>query len=231
MSSVQAQIQNYDKLKSTIAKIKEQSARAERSAVKDMKSRAPGWIASAVTEQYNIKKSEITPASKSSKKPQKKAGSISISGDTIETLTFTYQGRRLTPTHFGMTPKKPAGRLKVKSLTPGGAFQVTRKGGSDVVFASQPKPYQITMEVHKGQRKTLSGKYAPAPFLAPANKGSSTIIPFQRTGGDGKYAVEAIKTTSVPQMVQNEVVAEVFLARINEVLEDRLQHHLKRQGL
>lgn len=33
------------------------------------------------------------------------AGSIRITGETIEELTLVYKGRLLTPVHFGMTPK------------------------------------------------------------------------------------------------------------------------------
>lgn len=35
------------------------------------------------------------------------AGSIQITGETIEELAITYKGRLLTPVHFGMTPKAP----------------------------------------------------------------------------------------------------------------------------
>ena len=96
--------------------------------IKDVKARAPGWIAQEVTAVYNIKKSEITPSG--SGKPKKMAGSIKITGETIEELAITYKGRLLTPVHFGMTPKAPP----------------------------RGKSYTLKAQVLKGQKKVV-GRY------------------------------------------------------------------------
>ncbi len=79
--------------------------------LKDMKSRAPGKVASAVTSVYGIKKKEINPKQGYSKTA---AGYISAKGNTVATFELVYQGRVLTPLHFGMTPKTKPDKKKYK---------------------------------------------------------------------------------------------------------------------
>lgn len=169
--------------------------------VSDMKSRAPGAVASAVTDVFRIKKSEVTPVSKSAKGPQKKAVSVKVTGETIENLALVYQGRRLTPIHFGMTPKAP---------TPG-------------------QKYKIQFEVRKGQKKTLQGKpnLAQPAFLAP--NGAGQYIPFQRRADGSRGLAYSVRTTSVPQMIQEEKDVEPDIQkRLNELLSKRLEYHMSK---
>ena len=104
-NSISAQLSNLQQLVADLEAIENGGKKAISNTIKDVKARAPGWIAQEVTAVYNIKKSEITPSG--SGKPKKMAGSIQITGETIEELTITYKGRLLTPVHFGMTPKAP----------------------------------------------------------------------------------------------------------------------------
>ena len=106
-ATITMQVKNFQKLMDTVAQIDEQGRKAVKATVRDVKARAPSWIAQEVTSVYNIKKGEITPSGKNSGKPKKMAGNVSVSGETIEELTITYSGRLLTPVHFGMTPKAP----------------------------------------------------------------------------------------------------------------------------
>ena len=128
--SITMRVENLQKLLDQVQEIDEKGRKAVKATVRDVKSRAPGWIAQEVTQVYNIKKSEITPSSGKGAKPKKMAGSIQVRGETIEEMTITYSGRRLTPVHFGMTPKTP----------PAG------------------KSYTLKMQVVKGQKKVI-GRY------------------------------------------------------------------------
>ncbi len=166
--------------------------------VKDIKSRAPGWIADEAASKYNIKKSEITPKTKKSKK--EKAVSISVSGETLESISIVYVGRRLTPIHFSMSPKSP----------------------------KRKKKYSISYEVLKGSRQEAHGKRGyQTPFLAPVEKGSDKYIVFQRVGAARKK-LYSVRTVSVPQTIENENVEANIKKRIMEAAEQRLQNHLKR---
>ena len=128
--SITMRVENLQKLLDQVQEIDEKGRKAVKATVRDVKSRAPGWIAQEVTQVYNIKKSEITPSSGKGAKPKKMAGSIQVRGETIEEMTITYSGRLLTPVHFGMTPKTP----------PAG------------------KSYTLKMQVVKGQKKVI-GRY------------------------------------------------------------------------
>lgn len=180
------QVENFQKLMDTVAQINEQGRKAVKATVRDVKARAPSWIAQEVTSVYNIKKGEITPSGKNSSKPKKMAGSVSVSGETIEELTITYSGRLLTPVHFGMTPK---------TAPPG-------------------KSYTLRMQVVKGQKKVI-GRYLNTrtpggPYSERSHNilmgtgntkaGGVSAIPFQRMSRT-RTDIKKFTTISVPSMI------------------------------
>lgn len=222
------QVENFQKLMDTVAQIDEQGRKAVKATVRDVKARAPSWIAQEVTSVYNIKKGEITPSGKNSSKPKKKmAGSVSVSGETIEELTITYFGRLLTPVHFGMTPK---------TAPPG-------------------KSYTLRMQVVKGQKKVI-GRYLNTrtpggPYSERSHnilmgtgysEGSSdfteiegdgdkaggvSAIPFQRMSRT-RTDIKKFTTISVPSMITSERTNEKILKRLQDETAKRLQHNLDR---
>lgn len=134
------------------------------------------------------------------------AGTVRIEGESINNLSLIYTGRLLTPTHFGMKPK--ARPMSTKD-TNGKVIKKARR-------------YTVTAEIIKGQRKALGSNV----FLG-SNKGAG-YIPFQRKG-DGRLPINAVKTLSVPQMITNQTVAADIELKLQNVLEDRLSHNMKRQ--
>lgn len=209
-------LRNFAGLWEQLQGMDEAAERAVKKTVSDFKSRAPGWISSAVTEHYGIKKAEVKDAITSAKK----VGSINIGGVSVDNVAIKYSGRPLTPTHFKMKPTKiPAKREKEYRRVPGA--RVGKGGG--VAMVKVPVPYSITAEIKKGKRVTIGDGQA---FLG-TNKGTG-MIPFQRTG-EGRTPVKSIKTVSVPQMVTNPEVAEQIQKNIDEGLSKRLQHHVEQE--
>lgn len=209
--SVSVQLANLRQLAADVQAIETGGRKAITSTVKDVKARAPGWIAQEVTAVYNIKKGEITPSSGG--KPKKMAGSIRITGETIEELTLTYKGRLLTPVHFGMTPKAPP------------------KG----------KSYTLKVQVLKGSKKVL-GRYKNTrtpggPFSQRSHnilmgtgntqEGGTNWIPFQRMSKT-RTDIKKVTTISVPQMITSDRTNEAIMLRLNTETAKRLDHHLKR---
>lgn len=218
------QVENFQKLMDTVAQIGEQGRKAVKATVRDVKARAPSWIAQEVTSVYNIKKGEITPSGKNSGKPKKTAGknsgkpkkpavNVSVSGETIEELTITYSGRLLTPVHFGMTPK---------TAPPG-------------------KSYTLRMQVVKGQKKVI-GRYLNTrtpggPYSERSHNilmgtgnteaGGVSAIPFQRMSRT-RTDIKKFTTISVPSMITNERTNEKIMTRLQEETAKRLQHNLDR---
>ena len=92
----------------------------------DIRKRAPGWIAAEVVQIYGIKKTDIT---------SQTAGKVKVTGEKVYDAKIIYNGRMLTPTHFGMTPKAPganaytlkASIIKGQKKTLGKVKKLTKK--------------------------------------------------------------------------------------------------------
>ena len=175
--------------------------------LKDMRSRAPGKVADAVRNVYNIKKSEIVPSKQDDK--TKKAGTIKVKGDELMSLSLIYEGRALTPLHFGMTPKARPDKKK----------------------------YKVSAKIKKG-KKTVFTPSNPegGVFLAPNPKKPSQILPWERNSGK-RYDISPIKTMSLPQMVGpnpetgeggNPEVIKQIGDSLTELLDKRFNYHMKR---
>lgn len=212
-STITMQVENFQRLMDTVAQVDEQGRKAVKNTVKDVKARAPGWIAAEVVQVYNIKKSEITPASGKGSKPKKMAGSVRITGETIEEIAITYEGRMLTPVHFGLTPKSP----------PAG------------------KNYTLKMQVVKGQKKVIGrykntrtpgGPYSERSHNILMGTGSAKAdgvswIPFQRMSRE-RTDLKKFTAISVPQMITSELTSEKIMTKLQEETAKRLQHNLDR---
>lgn len=211
-AAIKVQVKEFENLLQSLDMIQDGTRKALENTVSDLKSRAPGWIASAVTSMYNIKKSEITP--RKGGKTVKKAGSVKVRGETIETVQLVYEGRMLTPTHFGLTPKTPP---------PG-------------------KKYTLKMQVYKGKRETIGrylntrtrgGPYSERSHNILMGTGASSPdkvshIPFQRMSRN-RNDLRKFVTTSMPQMVTNEQVSQEIQSKLQDGLRDRLEHNIQRQ--
>ncbi len=127
MSGVADCIKKFEKFVDTSPAVFERT-------LKDMHSRAPGKVASAVTSVYGIKKAEIKHKKGSSKTA---AGNISTRGEELAAFELIYSGRVLTPLHFGMTPKvKPdKKKYKVKAKIKKAAKTFTAPAGGGVFLA------------------------------------------------------------------------------------------------
>ena len=212
-STITMQVENFKRLMDTVAQVDEQGRKAVKNTVKDVKARAPGWIAAEVVQVYNIKKSEITPASGKGSKPKKMAGSVRITGETIEEIAITYEGRMLTPVHFGLTPKSP----------PAG------------------KSYTLKMQVVKGKKqvigrykntRTPGGPYSERSHNILMGTGSAKAdgvswIPFQRMSRE-RTDLKKFTAISVPQMITSDLTSERIMTKLQEETAKRLQHNLDR---
>ena len=217
MAETDIKIENLEEVLSGLDKRKEYVAKAVNSTCRDFKSRAPGWISKAVTQEYTIKSSEVKGAMTGSQN----VGHIKLGGISLDDIRLEYSGRVLTYSHFRYTPKKPAPLSNKRQIIPGQATSA----GRPVVYAFQRKPKAIKVEIHKGQKKEVRGDYGTTPFIA-SMKGSP-MMPFQRKTKERSSAV-SMQSTSVPQMITNEKVAKDINERINDGLAKRLEHNLER---
>lgn len=183
--------------------------KAIKATVKDVKSRAPSWIAQEVVNVYNIKKSEIVP----SKNGGKRASTIKIEGEKIEDLTITYSGRLLTPVHFGMTPKSPPEKKNytIKAMIIKGQKKTI---GKYLATRKQGGPYS-----ERSHNILMS--------TGATSEGGTPYIPFQRMSKD-RNDIKKFTTVSVPQMLGNAQVSAAIIKRLNEETAKRLEHNVER---
>ena len=167
----------------------------------DVRSRLPAKITKAVTGVYSIKQSEVREEGAIAQKTAQITKGKPIGSIRMDGLTMTYQGRRLTLVHFGLSPKK----------------RPLRK-----------KRYEVKATIFKGKDVTINGKGTP-PFVAPTSRkdAGATWIAFARLGKE-RLPIAPIRTVSIPQMMENETVAEVINTKKDKLVLDRFKHHLDR---
>ena len=158
-------------------------------------------VRSEVTKVYNIKKGDV---SKRSEHRKSQVQTLSLAGVGIPFYDVTFTGERLTPTHFGMTPK-----ARPSAAPP---FYYGRRMGRNYKVRWKP--------LRAGGRQVLPSDNGLPAFIAAA-KGSE--IAYSRTGPYPQPIV-AIKRLSVPMMVENDKVAP----NIQHELEKRIEKELAR---
>ena len=202
-------IKNYTDLRVELEAMKKAPTMVLDRTLSDVRQRVPGWVATEVAKQYGIKKNEVGDG---------KTSQLKVKGKKLPNVQLIYSGRVLTPTHFQMSPKVP------------------KVGGSYTLKASIIKGERTTLgkvkKLTKKQRAALGKNFRRegtrtsdhSPIMLMAPKG--TYIPFQRKSPNRKD-IEAIKTLSVPQMIDSERTAPNIQKAIDEKLGKRLDHHMK----
>ncbi len=61
-------------------------------------------------------------------------------------------------------------------------------------------------------------------------EGGTNYIPFQRVSQNRKH-IKALKTVSLPQMIDNEKVRQNIEEKIKTESSKRLEHHMRRYGM
>lgn len=180
--------------------------------VSDFSSRAPAWVSKGIREHYAVDTAAIKDAG-----PTKRRGatSVTIAGRTVDGVSLEYSGRTLTLKHFKMSPRsRPTAQASKQIKVPGQAIA----GAGDVAMIRPPKKYKVKATIIKGQRVTLPA----TTFIASGNGGAT--LPFQRTG-EGRMPIEAVRTLSVPQMIEGRA-RETIEEMIGEKLGERFEHHV-----
>lgn len=182
--------------------------------VSDFTTRAPAWVSKGIREHYGVDAAAIKEAAQ---RPKRGKTSIKVAGVSVDGVSLEYKGRTLTPLHFKMGPKqRPEAQQSKHIRIPGQAIA----GSGDVAMIRPPKPYKVKATIIKGQRSTLPS----GTFIAAGQGGVS--LPFQRKG-EGRGPIEAVRTLSVPQMIDGRA-RETIEQTISEKLGERFQHYIER---
>ncbi len=179
----------------------------------DFTTRGPGWVSKGIREHYGVDAAAIKEAAK---RPSRGHTSIRVAGISVDGATLEYKGSTLTPLHFKMSPKQaPTAKQNTQIRIPGQFIGA----GSPVAMIKPPKPYTIKATIIKGRRSAMSSD----TFLTAGRGG--VVLPYQKSG-DGRQPIEAVRTLSVPQMIDGRA-RETIEQTINTKLGERFNHHIE----
>lgn len=202
------------KLAKKLEKLKDGGETAIKRTVSDFTARAPAWVSKGIRQHYGVDTAAIKEAGPRSKRG---ATSIRVAGISVDGATLEYKGRTLTPLHFKMSPKQaPTTKQKNPIRIPGQLIAA----GSPVAMVRPPKPYTVKATIIKGQRSAMGSD----TFLTAGRGG--VVLPYQKSG-DGRQPIEAVRTLSVPQMIDGRA-RETIEQTINTKLGERFNHHIER---
>lgn len=213
--AVTVQIKDMKKLQRQLKALEKAPQKVINSTIGDMKKRVPSWIAAEVSQEYGIKKAEVT---------GQKVGKVKVLGSRMENIAITYTGRVLTPTHFSMSPTVPkAGSYTLKATIVKGQRSTMGK------VKKLTKKQRAALGKNFRGEGTRSSDHSPIMLMHTGAKSAegTQYIPFQRKSKN-RSDVEAIKTISLPQMVSSERTAPNIQKVISENLEKRLYHYMER---
>ena len=182
----------------TLGKVPEQSERAMKATVNDVRTRAPGWINKAIRADYTVETKEI----KKSLKVRKGEGQFSLGGFVVDNIVLEYKGRMLTPIHFNIRPKSKPSRRRYN-------ISVEIKRG-------------------RRRRLAGKVQYSRPPFLAGTNGAGSTTIPWQREGKARLPIVPIKTLSVPQMISSQTKVKPNVEKAINEGLRKRALHQIER---
>lgn len=207
--SIKISVRHGKALAKRLAKLEDGGAKAIKRTTSDFVSRAPGWVSKGIRQHYGVDTVSIKDAAQ---KPRRGKYSIKVAGVAIDGATLQYSGRRLTPTHFNMTPRiRPTALGKTYNRIPG--------LNTPFAMVRPPKKYTIKATIIKGQRSAMPSD----AFLGKGRNGVS--LPFQRDGAQ-RQPVSVLHTLSVPQMIDGRA-HETINKQISDGLGKRFEHHIQ----
>lgn len=137
-------IKNYKELMAKLEKLNGDATKAVQKAVRDAKTAVPGYVATEVMQNYNVKKKEVNERLKSKGK-----GSMKVAGIEVDNIELLYEGNLMTPSSnsLGMSPRtrEQLDTKKKKTITvqikkgskkklPDGVFLGENGSGQDLPF-------------------------------------------------------------------------------------------------
>lgn len=192
----------FKNIEKAYSAVKKESAENMRKITTAMARKVPRIVGKRVAERYSIPASEIYPPAYKVKTDRKtgaktrvkKAGSVKVTGETLDELTFTWESRRLTVQRFKMKPS--------------------------AVPKNPHEPYDITFSVLRGSRQTL-GRTDKYRFFIQNLHGvvQALYATNDRSSALNRKIAGVAKTLSVPIMIDNSNIKDKWRADINSELE------------
>lgn len=184
--------------------------------IADIKTRAPGWVAKGIAQDYGISATQA-----------KQKAKLQITGNSMDTLTLKYTGGMLSPSNFKMSPDKPKpGEYTIKATIKRGKRATIGR----VKKLTKRQRKALGQNFHgRGKRTSMS---SPPMLQSTGTKraDATTHIPFQRVKPGHSPMSKVIKTISIPQMIKdgNGNLKPGVASKFNEGVEKRFYHNTDR---
>jgi hypothetical protein len=210
------QFKNMEKM---FSDVKKESQENMKKLTKHMVRRVPRMVGKRVSEKYNIPASEIYPpmfkvkTDKVTKEKKKvaKLGRVKIHGETLDTLTFTWEGKSIPLTRFKVKPATMEALPEHPTI----------------------EPYDISFEILRGKRETLKADDSQFPniyfgkrqysnrriFIANLSSGATPVYSHDKS----RKITGRIGGLSVPAMVNDFDVERLYQKDINKELEAQIK--------
>jgi hypothetical protein len=167
---------------------------------KQMVRRVPRLVGKRVAERYSIPANEVYPPAykvktdrgTGAKTKVAKLSKVNIKGDDLDTLAFTWEGRRPTLQRFKPKPNS---------------------------VPDQRGLYDITFSVLRGQRQTLEAPEGFRNFVAELNSGVHIVYATNnRNSALNRKIIDPVRAVSVPIMIDQKDVKKNIQRDINETM-------------
>lgn len=197
---------NFDDVQKLYAKTRATARDNMRKLTKQMVRRVPRIAGKRVSERYNIPATEVQPPAHKvktdratgTKREVKKLARVKVKGETLDSISFTWEGRRPTVQRFKMKPS--------------------------IVPENPRESYDITFSVLRGQRQSLDSDEKYRYFVQNLRGVVQAVYAYNdRSPAMNRKIAGVAKVLSVPVMIDNKNVKPLIQRDINKVMLEEIR--------
>ena len=192
---------NFEDVQRLYAKTRDTARDNMQKLTKQMARRVPRLAGKRVAERYNIPANEVQPPAHKvktdratgAKREVKKLARVNVKGDTLDSISFTWEGRRPTVQRFKMKPT--------------------------TVPENPRESYDITFSVLRGERQALENDEKFRYFVQDLRGVVQAVYAYNdRSPAVNRKIAGVAKVLSVPIMIDNKNVRPLIRRDINDLM-------------
>lgn len=200
---------DFRAVQNLLKKTRKESQENMKVLAKQMVRKVPRIVGKEVSKRYNIPANEVYPPAYKVKTVKgadakvkiKKLSKVNIQGEDLESLAFTWEGRRPTLQRFKPKPNRVMGNRE---------------------------PYDISFSVLRGERQTLEAPEGFRNFVAVLNSGTHIVYATNnRSAAMNRKIIDPVRAISVPIMIDQKDVNESIRRELNKTLLDEIKRIYK----
>lgn len=208
-----------EKVGKAVKKVEKDAEKKAKWTLSTLKKRVPGWVIKAAGLYYNINKRDFEDV-KINKKTNElfSRSSVSIKGENLENLTFTYRAKKKPI--LALTSNLKQNRVKIKKTPKNWPMREKKQKDErtqDWIFGGG---FRITKEKKAGKNS------ASVQYLKLANgiakKTSLKMLAYTQKEPNGKWMMHVYKTLPITFMLKNPKVQAYYSGKIEETIKKKM---------